>query len=198
MYSRLSLTIFLLFCLALFPSLAGAVPVEPSTGWVQRDRDTGRLEITHYTTAKYKTEFKGVATEIRTEVSRAGNRPDVRKLLAEARSHLGQPYVYGGAGPRSFDCSGFTLYVFKKVGINLPHLASSQAKYGTSVKKSELRPGDLVFFGYHGSSSIEHVGIYAGDGNFLHASSSKGVTSTPLDSGYYVRNYKGATRIIPS
>lgn len=183
------------------PALARAVPVEPSVELVQKDRDSGRFTTVSSTTAKYKTQFQAVQTAtVRAPYetpSRAGNRPDVRKLLTTAKSFLGQPYVYGAAGPYGFDCSGFTLYVFKKVGINLPHLASAQAKYGTRVDKSELKPGDLLFFGYHGSSTIEHVGIYVGNGNFIHASSHKGVVITPLSSSYYAQNYKGASRLLP-
>ncbi len=199
MHRKVLLVLLLLLIVMLFPPLAQAVPVEPSSEWVHRDPDTGLLKVTQSTTAQYKTEFKAVNTrpEYNT-VSRSANRPDVRKLLATAKSHLGQPYVYGSAGPSSFDCSGFTLYVFKKVGVNLPHLASAQAKYGSRIDKQDLRPGDLVFFSYHGSRNIEHVGIYVGNGEFIHASSSKGITVTPLAMGYYAKNYRGANRILPS
>lgn len=191
----LTLAVFVLF----FPAFARAVPVEPAIKWVQRDRDSGRLITVQSTTAQYKTKFQAVRARTPYEVSsRAGNRPDARKLLSTAKSFLGQPYVYGAAGPNGFDCSGFTLYVFKKAGINLPHLASAQAKYGTKVSKGDLCPGDLVFFGYHGSKTIEHVGIYVGDDKFIHASSNEGVVITSLSSGYYARNYKGATRLLPA
>ena len=199
MHKQVLLVLLLLLMVMLFPPLAQAVPVEPSSEWVHRDQDTGVLKVTQSITAQYKTEFTAVNTrpEYNT-VSRAANRPDVRKLLATANSLLGQPYVYGSTGPSSFDCSGFTLYVFKKVGINLPHSASAQAKYGSKIDKQDLRPGDLVFFGYHGSRNIEHVGIYVGNGEFIHASSDEGITITPLASNYYARNYRGAGRILPS
>lgn len=195
-YAVVILTSFFLF--AFFPTLAGAVPVEPSRCWVQKDRDSEKLIIRYFKTARYKTEFQAANIKVPPAgPSRAGIRPDVRKVLTAARSLLGRPYVYGAAGPDSFDCSGFTLYVFKKVGINLPHLASEQAKYGVKVAKDELRPGDLVFFSYYGGSTIQHVGIYIGNGKFVHASSKKGVIITPLSNDYYAKNYKGASRLLP-
>ena len=82
------------------------------------------------------------------------------RVLAEARRHEGAPYEYGAAGPYRFDCSGFTMYVFGRFGISLPHNAAQQAAVTTPVPDSQMRPGDLIFT-YHGGS-IGHVGIYAG------------------------------------
>ena len=86
------------------------------------------------------------------------------KILAIAASQAGKPYEYGADGPGSFDCSGFTMYVFGKVGISLPH--SSSAQYGVvrHISSSEKRPGDLVFVFNGGGGSIGHVAIYAGNG----------------------------------
>jgi cell wall-associated NlpC family hydrolase len=128
-------------------------------------------------------------------VSRAEN-DDVRVVLKTASSLLGSSYAYGAEGPRSFDCSGFTKYVYDKVGVNLPHLASSQFNYGKRVSRSNLLPGDLVFFGYYGSADIQHVGIYIGSGKFIHASTKQGVITTSLAQPYYVENYKGAVRLM--
>jgi cell wall-associated NlpC family hydrolase len=82
------------------------------------------------------------------------------RVLAEARRHAGAPYAYGAAGPSRFDCSGFTMYVFGRFGISLPHSSSQQAAVTTRVADDQKRPGDLIFT-YHGGS-IGHVGIYAG------------------------------------
>lgn len=82
-------------------------------------------------------------------------------VVQEAKRHIGKPYVYGAAGPNSFDCSGFTMYVYSKFGKSLPHSAASQYNYGRSVSRAELKPGDLIF-GNAGGSGIQHVGIYAG------------------------------------
>lgn len=127
--------------------------------------------------------------------SRAKN-GDIRAVLKIASSLLGSNYVYGGQGPNNFDCSGFTKYVYEKVGINLPHFASSQINYGKKVNRNELLPGDLVFFSFYGGSDIQHVGIYIGNGEFIHASTKRGVITTPLSQDYYVKNYKGAVRLI--
>ena len=85
--------------------------------------------------------------------------------LAFAKAQLGEPYKYGAAGPGSWDCSGLTMRAWEKAGVRLPHNAAAQYKLGTKVAKADLQPGDLVFF-YSGPS---HVGIYAGDGEVVHA-----------------------------
>ncbi|WP_027718747.1 C40 family peptidase [Desulfovirgula thermocuniculi] len=129
------------------------------------------------------------------QVSR-GSLPDARLVLAKAASLLGSPYAYGGSGPYTFDCSGFTRYVFGQVGIDLPHNAAAQAGLGIPVSMDQLAPGDLVFFSYYGRPGIEHVGIYVGDGQFIHASSRAGVKYSSLYEPYYAANYKGARRIL--
>lgn len=92
-------------------------------------------------------------------------------VVAYAKQYLGCPYVYGAAGSKSFDCSGFTMYVYKHFGISLPHGATSQSRYGTKVSKSNLRAGDIVFLtDYETGVGIGHCGIYIGNGNFIHAS----------------------------
>jgi peptidoglycan DL-endopeptidase CwlO len=92
-----------------------------------------------------------------------GGRPEIIYIAVK---ELGDPYVWAAAGPNSFDCSGLTMYVYNKVGINLPHNAAMQyATIEKHISKSELQPGDLVFFG----SPIHHVGIYAGGGLMIHA-----------------------------
>ncbi|MFZ5644171.1 MAG: C40 family peptidase [Bacillota bacterium] len=122
---------------------------------------------------------------------------DYQKVFKTAMSLLGKPYRYGADGPDSFDCSGYVMYVFKTVGIDLPHLASDQANYGIPVDKENLKPGDLVFFSYYQGKGIEHSGIYIGESRFIHASSSKkSVVISEIDSNYYSSNYKGARRLI--
>lgn len=114
-----------------------------------------------------------------------------------AYQYLGVPYVYGGASPSGFDCSGFTMYVYSQLGVSLPHGATPQLNYGASVSRSDLQPGDLVFFSDYGYAA-SHVGIYVGDGQFIHASSSSSngycVCVSSLTSGYYDSHYAGARR----
>lgn len=115
-------------------------------------------------------------------------------LVNFAYRQLGKPYVWGAVGPRSFDCSGLTMYVYGAMGVSLPHYSGDQFSMGSPVSKGNLQPGDLVFFNTYGS--ISHVGIYVGGGEFIHApGSGRGVTVSDINSGYYAQRYAGARRI---
>ncbi|MGC9004616.1 MAG: LysM peptidoglycan-binding domain-containing protein [bacterium] len=119
--------------------------------------------------------------------------PDV---VTTALNYRGVRYSYGGFSSRGFDCSGFVKYVYQRHGLNLPHNAAAQYRYGKPVNKSELRPGDLVFFRTGRGRGINHVGIYIGDGKFIHASSARGrVRIDSLNEGYYKARYVGARRL---
>ncbi|MBE6973320.1 MAG: hypothetical protein E7440_05515 [Ruminococcaceae bacterium] len=121
------------------------------------------------------------------------------EIVAFARTFLGCAYVYGGNGPKSFDCSGLTKYVYKHFGYNINRTATAQLKNGVTVSKENLQPGDLVFFNSTNSdiNKATHVGIYIGGGQFLHASNKKlGVTITSLSDPYRLRTYTTARRII--
>ena len=123
----------------------------------------------------------------------SGSRSNV---ISYAYNFIGRPYVWGAEGPRSFDCSGFTKYVYKAFGVNLPHYTGSQIGEGSSVLRRNLKQGDLVFFNTDGSS-VSHVGLYIGDGDFIHASSgSRKVTVSNLGQSYYKSKYVGARRIL--
>ncbi|MFX3634484.1 MAG: C40 family peptidase [Candidatus Pristimantibacillus sp.] len=108
---------------------------------------------------------------------------------------IGTPYQSGGTTTKGFDCSGFTTYVFDKMGIELTRTSASQSKSGKKVAKSDLIAGDLVFFNTNGKG-VSHVGIYVGDGKFAHSSSSKGVTISKLSDSYYEDRYVNARRIM--
>lgn len=113
-------------------------------------------------------------------------------VVETAKLYLGGSYVYGGTTPSGFDCSGFTQYVYAKHGITIGRTAANQSNYGTAVSKSDLQPGDLVIFG----SPINHVGIYIGNGNMVHAANpSRGIVIDTINSGYYYTNYVGARRL---
>lgn len=129
------------------------------------------------------------------EVSRGSNYIS-RRVIQTSMQYLGVPYVWGGSSPSGFDCSGYTRYVFAHAGIYLPYTADGQYEMGTAISKSELIPGDLVFFTTY-TYGASHVGIYIGDGNFIHAASSIGVSIASLsDPHYWGSRYIGARRII--
>lgn len=123
------------------------------------------------------------------------------EIAALARSFVGKaPYVYGGAGPAGFDCSGFTMYIYGQFGIRLPHGATDQMRCGAAVDRSQLQPGDLIFFhdDYYSSSTASHCGIYVGNDQFVHASTygSGGVLLTALKGNpYYSAHYIAARRM---
>lgn len=108
-----------------------------------------------------------------------------------AMDQLGKPYVWGAAGPNSFDCSGLTMFAYANAGISLSHYTGAQFNEGQHVPQSDLRPGDLVFFG----TSLGHMGMYIGSGNFIHAPHSGDVVKISPLSGYYQSEYAGAVRI---
>ena len=115
------------------------------------------------------------------------------KLIEEAKKHLDVPYVWGGSTPKGFDCSGFLNYVFdKSADVNLPRTVSDIYKMGTKVSEPEV--GDLVFFETY-KSGASHVGIYIGNDQFIHSSSSKGVSIASLDNSYWSKRYLGAKSI---
>jgi cell wall-associated NlpC family hydrolase len=128
------------------------------------------------------------------EVSR-GSSALGRRIVASSMQYLGVPYVFGGTTPNGFDCSGYVRYVFANAGIYLPRTADAQYECGYPVSTAELVPGDLVFFSTY-EAGASHVGIYLGDGNFINASSSRGVSIASLYSSYWGSCYIGARRVM--
>ena len=124
-------------------------------------------------------------------------------IVATAKQYLGTRYVYGGAAPGGFDCSGFTMYVYKQYGYSLPHSASAQWQSGLGTRVysiGSLQPGDLVFFNdpsRNAGKACSHAGIYVGGGQFIHASSSRsrGVIISDLTSGYYNTYFVGGIHV---
>lgn len=118
-------------------------------------------------------------------------------VASDAYKYLGYRYVYGTAGPSTFDCSGFTSYLYKKYGVSLPRSSNSQGTFGTYVEKSNLIPGDILCFSNRKDRKINHVGVYVGDGNFIHASTStRGVVLDNLSENYYINHYVTARRVV--
>ncbi len=136
------------------------------------------------------------------QVSRSMNRTrDISKLVDFAKKNLGKPYVYGADGPNSFDCSGFTSYVYKSFGIKLPRSSMEQVQVGKRISKEDLTAGDLVFFdtAEKNDGTISHVGIYMNGGYFIHASSgskAKKVVISNLNEGYYNKTYVVGKRLL--
>jgi peptidoglycan DL-endopeptidase CwlO len=111
-------------------------------------------------------------------------------VVGIAVQYLGIPYVYGGSTPSGFDCSGFVMYVYAKVGVSLPHNAAAQYGHGTPVDRSQLQPGDLVFF-----NGLGHNGIYIGGGSFIHSPHTGDVVKISSISGWYSSTWVGARRL---
>lgn len=120
-----------------------------------------------------------------------------KALLKEADGWLGVPYRYAGNSKSGVDCSGFVCMVFSNaLSIKLPRSSAQQGEWCRKLKMADLEPGDLVFFTtVSGSSKITHVGMYIGDGNMIHASTSKGVVISPLTEDYYARTYHSCGRV---
>lgn len=116
-------------------------------------------------------------------------------IVATAKAFIGVPYVFGGITPAGFDCSGLLQYVFKLNGVTIPRLADEQYNIGRKAEIKKLSPGDLVFFSTY-TDGVSHSGIYVGDGKFLHASSSRGVTISNLSDDYWKARFVGAKKLV--
>ena len=117
------------------------------------------------------------------------------RAAAEAAKLVGAPYRYGGMSPKGFDCSGLVLYSYRQAGVALPHSTDQQRHLGKPVQRSEMRPGDLVFFNQQGKKH-GHVAIYVGNGEMVHApSSGKRVRRDRLDSPYWKKHLSEARRL---
>lgn len=182
----------------------------PSKALAAREADTPRRVASGSSrrrTASSQTSTRSASSSSRTS-GRASSRrftrhsrpePEAPKagsdVVRTAYAYRGTRYRYGGSARGGFDCSGFTRYVYAQRGVELPHSSRAQYSTGKVVSKSSMKPGDLVFFSTT-RRGISHVGIYVGDGKFVHASSARGrVRVDSLNSGYYSERFRGARRV---
>jgi cell wall-associated NlpC family hydrolase len=120
-----------------------------------------------------------------------------QRVVDMGLSLKGHPYVWGGVGPRAFDCSGFVYYVFNKVGLSLPRAMVDQIRAGTRIAAADLQPGDLVFFQNTSKRGISHISIYIGNGKIVHAANERtGVLVSELWSAYWAAHYAGSVRVL--
>lgn len=182
----------------------------PSTPRSSEESSPSVPSSTQTETQKSVTSTPPARPRITSQVSRGGQAPNPSKsvstssssssskasaIIATAKNYIGVKYVWGGTTPSGFDCSGYTSYVFAQHGITLPRVSRDQYKVGTPVSYNNLHPGDLVFFSLDEDKVIDHVGIYIGNGQFINASSSKGVTIYTMGS-YWKSHYIGAKRVL--
>ena len=122
-----------------------------------------------------------------------------QQVVDFAKKFLGTPYKWGGTTPAGFDCSGFVYYVYNSLGYKMPRMINDMNRQGTYVAKANLKPGDVVIFQNTYASGLSHVGIYVGDGKFIHSPNSRSVVSyADLNSTYYTNHYYSARRICGS
>jgi cell wall-associated NlpC family hydrolase len=174
-FGRLRSFIAVLWTLA-FPGVAAATP-QPSS---EVEPNPLSLEAEHAALSQ-----KGA-----TEALQRPKRPGRPRVVAIALRYLGIPYRWAGASPAGFDCSGFVMYVYGRVGISLPHNSAQLWNVGRPISRNRLEPGDVVFF--HG---LGHVGIYVGRGRFVHSPQTGDVVKvTRFSEGQYRSSYDGARR----
>ena len=156
--------------------------------------------LTGYVSSDYMKTYSGDSSDIKVSYTKKSTSSTTNKkidtVVSAVKAQVGKPYVYGAAGPNSFDCSGLTYYCYKKAGIYLNRSSRDQASNGKYVSKSNLKPGDLIFFN-SGTNTIRHVGMYVGNNKFVHSPSpGKTVRYESLSTSYYVKGYVTARRII--
>lgn len=174
------------------------VEVDGKTGYILSEllsSDKVKESTNNTTKDKNTTSTKNNVTNRGEEVDRSQS-ANSGNVVSYASSFLGTRYILGGASPSGFDCSGFTMYVYGKYGVNLAHSARAQASVGTAVDRANLEAGDLVLFKGATGNSIGHVGIYIGGNNFIHASNpSDGVKITSMSTSYYQTRYVTSRRV---
>lgn len=177
----------------IFKELVSLTPVTTSRGTSNVREETSMQEEVNETQTQEQVEETSTQDEENTTAEVA----QVSSVVEYAKQYLGYPYVYGGTKPETgFDCTGFTYYIYNACGYSLSRSCSVQAQSGVAVSRGELQPGDLLLFNNTSDGSIGHVGIYIGNGQFIHAANPRrGVVIDTIESGYYNTYYYLARRI---
>ena len=169
------------------------LPETTSRGGVDRTAKTNTSQET-----EKKEEVSSTQNNVEEQKTTSNSNVTGAQVVEYAKQYLGYKYRAGGATPSTgFDCSGFTSYVFKHFGISLNRSSSGQIKNGIAVEKNNLQQGDILVYKNESKTAIGHVGIYIGNGNFIHSANKKeGVKITSTSSNYYSQRYVGARRVI--
>lgn len=171
-----------------------------NNGWIKIDYNgkAGYISSKFFSTEKQSAPKVEENTPSQNEDKGQVGQGTIDQIINLAKQQLGKPYIYGAAGPSSFDCSGLTSWLYRSFGYKIQRGAAAQTSNGYSVSKANLRPGDLVFFSNESSGGrVGHVGIYIGDGQIIHASTPQlGVRTDSLNSSWFINHYMGARRII--
>lgn len=176
---------------------APATPTETSTSKATTSKTTTSKTTTSTKAATAPAAKRAATTPTpsRSQPAASVSSSKASSVIASAKKYLGVKYTWGGTTPSGFDCSGFTQYVFAQNGVTLPRISRDQYTVGKSVDFASLQPADLVFFSMDRDKVVDHVGIYIGGGQFIQASSSKGVVITTMSS-YWQAKYIGAKRVL--
>lgn len=184
-YFRVNELIFLVIILSVF--LPCFFSHQADTARAEKAKSLYINKVEHRKSIKVS---RGAPRELVEETITIPSPTPQENLINFALEHVGKRYKSGGIGPNSFDCSGFTMYCFRALGVELPHSSRAQFKLGVKISKEELMPADLVFFG---SKFVRHVGIYVGEGRFIHAPQTG--KSVRIDLLSQRKDYLGARRI---
>ncbi|MCR8643143.1 C40 family peptidase [Paenibacillus sp. N1-5-1-14] len=181
-----------------FSGMFVALPGSANAKAAEKNQTESKAKAKNDTTNKTSSADKTAAKQDTVaDVAYSSNTSQVDQLLKHAAKYLGTPYKFGASAnqTKTFDCSSFTLQMFKKFGVKLERTARAQAKQGKYVARKNLQKGDLVFFKIPSRPyDVGHVGIYVGNNTMIHASGSKGVTYSKI-TGYWDKNYQTARRV---
>lgn len=174
------------------------LPETTSRGGIDRTKKNNSNETVETKTESSNNENNKEEQTAKQENSSSNSKVTGAQVVEYAKQYIGYKYKSGGATPTTgFDCSGFTSYVFKQFGISLNRSSSGQIKNGIAVNKNDWQQGDILVYKNESKTAIGHVGIYIGNGNFIHSANKKeGVKITSTSSSYYSQRYVGARRVI--